>query len=71
LREEAPEKPDRVAPDRFCDRDTLDHINPALAAFDLCHERLRLSELVCELLLDDTRVLPRGLQQGEKTSVIG
>jgi hypothetical protein len=66
-----PQKPDGIASNRSRDCDELDHIDPALAPFDLCYERLRLSKLVCELLLDDASVLPRGLQQGEKTSVIG
>jgi hypothetical protein len=47
-----------ISTDCSCDRDELDDVDPPLTAFNFRDEGLRLTELVCELLLNHPGILP-------------
>jgi hypothetical protein len=52
------EQPCGIAPDCSRYSDEFDYIDATLASFDFSDERLRLSQPVCQLLLDDAGILP-------------
>jgi hypothetical protein len=64
------QQPYRITSDGSRDCDEFDDIDTALPAFDFSHERLRLTELVSQVLLDDAGVLPRLPEQREEAGVI-
>jgi hypothetical protein len=54
----------RIGTERAHDIDELDDAEPALAAFVLGHERLRLGQALCHLCLGQTLTLAEIPQQG-------
>jgi hypothetical protein len=73
LRSESAESPHntrRICTEHGGDLQELDHVEPALAALVFCDERLRPAKAIGNILLGQTRLLPRGDKQLAQSGVL-
>jgi hypothetical protein len=61
----------RALPKNLRNLDELDYVEPALAAFVLCHEALRSPETLGHLLLGQTSLLAGGNEEFSELDVLG
>ena len=66
-----PHDPRRVCPEHRSNLQELDHVEPTLATLVLGNERLRSTELIGDVLLGETGLLPSRNQQLAQLGVLG